>query len=60
MKPFYKPIEKYDNQLKFIQYPHEIERSKKEEDFKKKSETWLKNLKRDFYLQEAVNVMSEM
>lgn len=56
----YKPIEKYDNQLKFIQYPHEIERSKKEEDFKKKSETWLKNLKRDFYLQEAVNVMSEM
>ena len=53
-------LSKFDNGLKFAQYQQEIERSKKEEAFRKKSENWIKNLKRDIYLQEAVTVIGEM
>jgi carboxyl-terminal processing protease len=41
-------------------YPSEIEREKKDEAFKKKSEMWIKNLKKDLYLQEAMNIVSDM
>lgn len=56
----FKSLTKFENGLKFTMYPSEIEREKKDEAFKKKSEMWIKNLKKDLYLQEAMNIMSEM
>jgi len=51
---------KYDNGLKFIQHENEIERMKTDEAFSVKSKNWIKNLNRDIYLREAVNVISEI
>ncbi len=56
----FEKLDKFDNGLKFAQYQNEVERSKTDEAFRKKSENWMKNLKRDIYLQEAVNVIGEM
>ena len=53
-------IEKYNNGLKFSLYPQDLTREKTDEGFKKKNEVWLKSLTRDVYLQEAVNIVSEM
>ncbi len=53
-------LDKYDNSLKFALYQSDLTREKTDEAFKKKSENWVKNLRRDLYLQEAVNVISEM
>ena len=56
----FKSLEKLENGLKFAMFQTEIARSAKDEAFKKKSENWIKNLKRDIYLQEAVNIISEI
>ena len=56
----FKLLTKFENGLKFAMFPSEIEREKKDEAFKKKSEMWVKNLKKDIYLQEAMNIISEM
>ena len=56
----FKVLTKFENGLQFIMYPSEIEREKKDEAFKKKSEMWIKNLKKDLYLQEAMNIVSDM
>jgi len=56
----FKALTKFENGLKFSMYPAEIEREKKDEVFKKKSEMWIKNLKKDTYLQEAMNIIAEM
>lgn len=56
----YKSLQDYDNRLKFTLHPDEADREKKDEVFKKKTENWLKNLRRDIYLQEAVNIVSDM
>ncbi len=56
----FKPIEKYNIGAEFTQYPKDIEREKKDEAFKKKNENWIKSLKRDVYLQEAINIISEI
>ena len=56
----FKALEKLDTKLKFILHPDEAARQKTDEVFSKKTENWLKALKRDFYLQESVNVVSEM
>lgn len=53
-------LEKVDNGLKFALYTEEVAREAKDEAFKKKTELWMKNLKRDIYLQEAVNIINEM
>ena len=53
-------LDKYDNSLKFALYQSDLTREKTDEAFKKKSENWVKNLRKDLYLQEAVNVISEM
>ena len=34
--------------------------SDKDEVFKKKSEMWMKNLRKDSYLQEAMNIVADM
>lgn len=56
----FESLTKYDNGLQFTQYQNEIERMKKDEAFSAKSKNWIKNLKRDLYLQEAMNVISEI
>lgn len=56
----FKALTKFVNGLQFTMYPNEIEREKKDEAFKKKSEMWIKNLKKDVYLQEAMNIIADM
>ena len=56
----FKNLQKFNNGLKFTLNPDEEIREKKDEAFAKKTENWKKNLQRDLYLQEAVNVISEM
>jgi len=56
----FKALTKFENGLQFTLYPNEVEREKKDEAFKKKSEMWIKNLKKDPYLQEAMNIVGDM
>lgn len=56
----FEALDKLNNGLKFALYKEEVAREGKDEVFKKKSENWIKNLQRDLYLQEAVNVIKEM
>ena len=56
----FKTLTKFNNGLKFTVNPDEVVREKKDEAFAKKTENWKKNLQRDLYLQEAVNVIAEM
>jgi len=56
----FKALTKFENGLQFTLYPNEVEREKKDEAFKKKSEMWIKNLKKDPYLQEAMNIIGDM
>ena len=56
----FKSLSKYDNQLKFTLHSDEENRTKKDEAFKQKSESWIKNLRKDIYLKEAINVISEI
>lgn len=56
----FKPLIKYNNGLNFALHADEVARGKTDEVFAKKSENWMKNLKRDIYLQETVNIISEL
>ena len=56
----FKPLIKYNNGLNFALHADELARGKTDEVFAKKSENWMKNLKRDIYLQETVNIISEL
>lgn len=56
----FKGLDKMNNKLVFILHPDEALREKSDEAFTKKTENWIKNLQRDFYLQESVNIISEM
>ena len=56
----FKVLDKFNNGLKFTLNPDEMVREKSDEAFTKKTQNWTKNLQRDLYLQEAVNVISAM
>ncbi|WP_027376827.1 carboxy terminal-processing peptidase [Kaistella palustris] len=56
----FKALDKFNNGLKFTLNTDEVVREKTDEAFTKKTQIWTKNLVRDLYLQEAVNVVSEM
>lgn len=56
----FKGIDKYNNGFKFTLHPDEIAREKKDEAFTKKSENWIKNLQRDFYLEETLNALDQV
>jgi len=56
----FKGIDKYNNGLKFTLHADEIAREKNDEVFAKKSENWLKNLKKDFYLEETLNALNQI
>lgn len=53
-------LKNFKNQLTFTLHADEDARQKKEKEFKKKTKKWLKNLNRDVYLEEAVNIISDM
>ena len=59
-KEHIKKLSKYDNQLKFTLHSDEENRTKKDTAFKQKSKSWIKNLRKDIYLKEAINVISEI
>jgi len=56
----FKALDKLDTGLKFAVHPDEQIREKTDEAFAKKTENWIKNLQKDFYLQESINIISEM
>lgn len=56
----FKALSKYDNHLKINLHKDEETRAQKDEAFAKKSESWLKNLKRDLYLEETIHILSEL
>jgi len=56
----FKGLDKFNNGLKFTLHTDEAERIKKDEAFSKKTENWRKNLERDFYLEETVDVLSKI
>jgi len=56
----FKALDKLDTGLKFVVHPDEQIREKTDEAFAKKTENWIKNLRKDFYLQEGINIISEM
>ncbi len=56
----FKSLDKFNNGLKFTLNTDEGLREKTDEAFQKKTENWTKNLQRDIYMQEAVNIISEM
>ena len=56
----FRSLEKFKSGLKFSIYPDEVKREATDEAFKKKTENWTKNLERDVYLQEAVNVLGDL
>lgn len=56
----FKVLDKFENGLQFTLYSNDIEREKKDEVFKKKSDNWIKNMKKDIYLQEAMNIVADM
>ena len=60
IKKFDKLDDVDDSTLKFLIYKEEMTREQTDEGFKKKTENWIKNLKKDFYLTEAVNIASDM
>lgn len=56
----FKALDKFNNGLKFTLNPDEVIREKNDEAFAKKTQNWTKNLQKDLYLQEAVNIISGM
>ena len=56
----FKALDKFNNGLAFTLNPDEVIREKKDEVFAKKTQNWTKNLQRDLYLQEAVNIASQL
>jgi len=52
-------LTKYNNGLNFTLHADEQERMKNDEVFSKKRNDWIKNLKRDLYLLEAVHVVQD-
>lgn len=56
----FKSLDKFRNGLSFSIFPEEIEREKKDEAFKKKTENWIKNLQKDLFVEEAIHIITDM
>ncbi|WP_276964992.1 carboxy terminal-processing peptidase [Chryseobacterium sp.] len=55
----FKILKTWENGLTFTMYPKDIEREKNDAAFKSKSEAWVKNLQKDLYLREAINIVED-
>lgn len=56
----FKAISEYNNQLTFLSLPYEEEMVKKDESLKEKRDRWHEALAKDVYIEEALNVLSDM
>lgn len=56
----FKPLNNYDNKLTFVSPTHEIKLVEKDSSLASKREAWHKNLKKDAYVEEAVNVLNDL
>ncbi|RUA12346.1 MAG: tail-specific protease [Flavobacteriia bacterium] len=56
----FEPISKYESNLDFTSPKYEIPKIESDTIFAKKREIWHKNLKKDIYVDEAINVLSEL
>ncbi|MBC7642787.1 MAG: carboxy terminal-processing peptidase [Flavobacterium sp.] len=56
----FKIINKYSNNLNFTSLPYEAELMKTDLALKDKREDWHKNLSRDIYIEEAINVLEDL
>ncbi|MBS9774669.1 MAG: carboxy terminal-processing peptidase [Tenacibaculum sp.] len=56
----FKEALKYESDLSFISPKYEVDLFKKDTILKEKRNTWHKNLKKDIYINEALNVISEL
>lgn len=56
----YKPIVDYKNNLKFTSLPYELEGISKDPTLKEKRERWHESLAKDIYVEEALNVLSDL
>ena len=56
----YKAISEYDNKLKFNSLPNEVALFEKDTLLKQKRERWHEDLQKDIYVEETLNVISEM
>ncbi len=56
----FKVLKTLESGLKFTMYPKDIEREKTDAAFKNKSEVWVKNLQKDLYLQEDINIVRDI
>ncbi|TQM21682.1 carboxy terminal-processing peptidase [Chryseobacterium aquifrigidense] len=55
----FKVLKTFESGLTFTMYPKDIEREKSDAAFKNKSEVWVKNLQKDLYLKEAINIVED-
>ena len=56
----FKPLSKYDNKLSFVSPSYELKLIEKDSSLMVKRETWHKSLKKDAYVEEAVNVLNDL
>ena len=53
-------LEEYDNQLSFRSLPSEIQLMKQDTTLREKRKRWHKNLAKDIYVEEAINVLRDL
>lgn len=56
----YKSIADYQNQLKFVSLPNEVEAMKTDATLKEKRERWHESLSKDIYIEEAINILDDL
>ena len=56
----FEAIGKYDNELSYQSLPYEIELMKTDTTLSEKRKRWHKNLAKDIYVEEAVNVLEDL
>lgn len=56
----FKPISEYKNNLSFTSLPYETEIFKKDSILKEKRERWHSEMKKDVYIDEALNVLNDL
>lgn len=56
----FKKINDYKTKLEYISLPYELEAIEKDSSLGEKRERWHKNLKKDVYVEEAINVLEDL
>ena len=56
----FKKINDYETELEFVSLPYELKAIEKDSSLAEKRERWHKNLKKDVYVEEAINVLEDL